>query len=237
MRLTIIGCSPAWPDPGGAHSGYLVEAEGCRPLLLDCGPGVLARLRQDGRLPIGGVAITHFHLDHCGDLVPWAWMHASRPAPPPPVALHLPPGGTAMLERIAGLFGHSTMFEGVFDVREFGEAGTFDAAGFEVSAHAVEHYGVPAFGFRVRSPQGRMLGYSGDSAPCDGLALTASGTDLFLCEATLAAASDDQAPRGHSSAEEALGTSARRVMLTHRPVELPTPLGVERAVPGLVVHV
>ena len=44
MRLTVIGCSPAWPNPGGACSGYLVEGR----LLLDCGPGVLSRLRENG---------------------------------------------------------------------------------------------------------------------------------------------------------------------------------------------
>ena len=39
VKLRIVGCSPAWPNPGGAQSGYLVEDAGRRPL-LDCG-GVL----------------------------------------------------------------------------------------------------------------------------------------------------------------------------------------------------
>ena len=43
VKLTVVGCSPAWPNPGGAQSGYLVNGSG--NLLLDCGPGVLARLR------------------------------------------------------------------------------------------------------------------------------------------------------------------------------------------------
>src|ERR671932_1662251 len=72
VRLTIVGCSPAWPNPGGAQSGYLVEARG--RLLLDCGPGVLARLRErEGWPRVDAIAITHFHLDHWGDLVPWVW--------------------------------------------------------------------------------------------------------------------------------------------------------------------
>ena len=33
VRLTVIGSSPAWPNPGSAQSGYLVEGEGA--LLLD----------------------------------------------------------------------------------------------------------------------------------------------------------------------------------------------------------
>ena len=73
MRLTVIGCSPAWPNAGGAQSGYLVEGDG--RLLLDCGPGVLARLRarHDGWPQVDAIAITHFHLDHWGDLVPWTF--------------------------------------------------------------------------------------------------------------------------------------------------------------------
>src|SRR5437016_6220370 len=42
VKLTVVGCSPAWPNPGSAHSGYLVT-NGERRVLLDCGPGVLAR--------------------------------------------------------------------------------------------------------------------------------------------------------------------------------------------------
>ena len=73
MRLTVIGSSPAWPNPGGAHSGYMVTANGSR-VLLDCGPGVLARLREMEAWPgVDAIAITHWHLDHWGDLVPWVW--------------------------------------------------------------------------------------------------------------------------------------------------------------------
>ena len=43
-------------------------------MLLDCGPGVLPRLRaQDGWPRVDAIVITHFHLDHWGDLVPWTF--------------------------------------------------------------------------------------------------------------------------------------------------------------------
>ena len=72
MRITVLGKSPAWQDAGGACSGYLVESERTC-LLLDCGPGVLAKLRE--RIDYAGVdavAITHLHADHILDLVPFA---------------------------------------------------------------------------------------------------------------------------------------------------------------------
>ena len=45
MRITVLGKSPAWQDAGGACSGYLIE-EGETALLLDCGSGVFAKLRE-----------------------------------------------------------------------------------------------------------------------------------------------------------------------------------------------
>src|SRR5947209_2010382 len=93
LKLTVIGSSPAWPNTGGAHSGYLLEAPGS--VLLDCGPGVLGRLRrQEGWPDIAAIVITHFHLDHWGDLVPWVWGSLYRRGiSVPRPELWLPPGG------------------------------------------------------------------------------------------------------------------------------------------------
>ncbi|MBD0290092.1 MAG: MBL fold metallo-hydrolase [Thermoleophilia bacterium] len=234
MRLTVIGSSPAWPNPGGAQSGYLVEGPG--RLLLDCGPGVLARLRQSGAAAVDAVAITHFHLDHWGDLVPWAWLSVYGRAALPRAELWLPPGGTEELAHFAGHWGTDAMFERAFDVREFGEA-PFSAAGFEVEPCRVPHYTLRAYGFRIREGgQGSVLAYSGDSGPGEQLAALARRADLFLCEATLATGVGEGEPRGHLAAEEALAAADGRILLTHRPVELPPPDGVAVARDGLVVE-
>ncbi len=233
VRLTVIGSSPAWPNPGGAQSGYLVEGGG--RLLLDCGPGVLARLRQSDAVELDAVAITHFHLDHWGDLVPWAWLAAYGRRPLPRPELWLPPGGSEELARFAGHWGREAMFERAFDVREFGEE-PFSAAGFEIEPRRVRHYTLRAYGFRVAGPGGGpVLAYSGDSAPGEELVALARDADLFLCEATLASGVDEGEPRGHLAAEEALAAADGRILLTHRPVELAPPDGVALARDGLVV--
>ena len=234
VRLTVIGSSPAWPNPGSAQSGYLVEGAG--RLLLDCGPGVLGRLREADLLAVDAVAITHFHLDHWGDLVPWCWLSAYGIEEVPRPELWLPPGGKGELERFAGLWGNDEMFERAFDLREFEPGVPFDAAGFRVEARAVDHYTLQAFGFRV-GHGGRTLAYSGDSGPGEGLAALARGVDLFLCEATLARAASEDEPRGHLDADEALAVADGPILLTHRPVELPAPDGVPLARDGLVVEV
>src|SRR6266568_5284051 len=93
VRLTIVGCSPAWQNPGGAQSGYLAEGSG--RVLLDCGPGVLPRLReQEGWPQVDAIVITHFHLDHWGDLVPWAFGSMYGPGSNlPKPTLFVPPDG------------------------------------------------------------------------------------------------------------------------------------------------
>ena len=96
------------------------------------------------------------------------------------------------------------------------------------------------YGFRV-SNSDRTLAYSGDSAPSEQLAKLAENVDLFLCEATLERGELDGEPRGHLSAEEAIAafeaSGAKRLLLTHRPKELPLDDGVEQARDGLELEI
>jgi ribonuclease BN (tRNA processing enzyme) len=235
VKVTVVGCSPAWPNPGGAQSGYLVEGSGL--LLLDCGPGVLPRLREREAWPqIDAIAITHFHLDHWGDLVPWVWGSQFGPgSKSAKVELWLPPGGTSELRHFGTHFGNVTMFEQAFHVREYAEGETFEAAGLRVTPVRVPHYEIQTFAFRVRD-NGRTLAYSGDSAPSDALVDVARDADLFLCEATLGTSSESGNLRGHLSAEETVDafrrSGAKRLVIVHRPRELPLDGDLERASDG-----
>jgi ribonuclease BN (tRNA processing enzyme) len=240
VRLTVVGCSPAWPNPGGAQSGYLVEGPG--RVLLDCGPGVLARLREHESWPrIDAIAITHFHLDHWGDLVPWVWgtmfgLGRERDRP----VLWVYPGGRERLRDFGLRLGREKMFESCFDVEEYADGEPVSAAGLELTASRLPHYTVETYGFRI-SGGGRSLAYSGDSAPSERLVELARDVDLFVCEATLERGELDGEPRGHLSSEEAIAafeaSGARRLLLTHRPNELPLDGGLEQAHDGLELDV
>jgi ribonuclease BN (tRNA processing enzyme) len=235
VKLTVVGSSPAWPNPGGACSGYLVENR----LLLDCGPGVLAKLREREPWPtVEAIAITHLHLDHWGDLVPWVWGSLFGPgADLPKPELWLPQGATEELRPVLSVLGTEDMFERAFEVRAYEPRVPFAAAGLEVTAVPVRHYDMHAFGFRVRGD--RVLAYSGDSGPCESLAELARDADLLLTEATLEEGGFEGPERGHLSADEASEAAAdarvMRTLLTHRPIERDPPPGFDLAYDGLEV--
>src|ERR1041385_6402949 len=69
FRVRALGTGTVAFSPARACSGYLVEADAVR-LLMDCGSGVtrrLAELRLEWQT-MTHVALTHFHIDHHGDL-------------------------------------------------------------------------------------------------------------------------------------------------------------------------
>jgi ribonuclease BN (tRNA processing enzyme) len=240
VKLTVAGCSPAWPNPAEGHSGYVVEGESGR-VLLDCGPGVLPWLRaREGWPRVDAIAISHFHLDHWGDLVPWTWGLMFGPARDlEPPELWLPPGGTEQLRTFGRLLGTEKMFETTYSIREYADAVAFDAAGLAITPMRVPHYGLLSFGFRVVGTDA-VLAYSADSGPADALVDLARDADLFICEATLAESWEEGA-RGHLSLEEAAAafeaSGARRLLVTHRPAELSLAAGFEQARDGLEIEI
>jgi ribonuclease BN (tRNA processing enzyme) len=225
VKLKVIGCSPAWPNPGGAQSGYLLDGPPGR-VLLDCGAGVLAKLRELEDWPrVDAICLTHFHLDHWGDVVPWVWALWFGPAAEKPrPELWVPPGGDQLLSEIGQRLGTPDMFHQAFTVKEYAEGVEFETAGFKITPRRVLHYELLAFGFRVAC-NGKTMAYSGDSGPSDQLAELARDADLFLCEATLLEPNPEGGTRGHLAADEAKAAfdaaGAKRLLLTHRPKERP----------------
>src|SRR3954447_3666910 len=97
MRITVLGKSPAYQDAGGACSGYLVEGGGVR-VLLDCGPGVFAKLRLlTSYVEIDAVLISHLHADHVMALFTSASARRWGPHEPVTPRLIAPPGASAVL--------------------------------------------------------------------------------------------------------------------------------------------
>lgn len=69
MRITFLGTGVAVSLAEKAQQSILVEDD--RLVLLDCGFGAMLRLQQAGYdvTDIDSLVLTHFHLDHCGELI------------------------------------------------------------------------------------------------------------------------------------------------------------------------
>src|SRR3569833_1667034 len=87
MRFITLGTGTVALTPARSCAGYLAETDGLR-LLIDCGSGIVRRLAERGTewQTITHVALTHFHIDHHGDLPPliFAWKYGfllARSAP------------------------------------------------------------------------------------------------------------------------------------------------------------
>ena len=139
MRITVLGKSPAWQDAGGACSGYLVE-EGGTTLLLDCGGGVFAKLRElVDYTEVDAVVITHVHADHFIDLIPYSYALLLAPRQQPvPVAGHpgtddparprliVPPGARHTFRTVVGAWGDEELIEQAFTIEEYDASSTVE---------------------------------------------------------------------------------------------------------------
>lgn len=109
-RVILLGTGTPHPLPHRAGSGFWVEMEGKR-YLVDCGPGVLARILQAGLSPLDldGILLTHLHYDHCVDFASTAlirWDQGGDRKEPLPVLG--PPGTARFVEQLfsrEGVFG------------------------------------------------------------------------------------------------------------------------------------
>jgi ribonuclease BN (tRNA processing enzyme) len=228
MRLTVLGRSPARPNPNEACAGYLLEAGGAR-LLLDAGPGVVAqllRLRHPDELD--AVVISHMHTDHFLDLVTLRYVYPWRDEPPRKLRVILPPGSMQQMGEMARGAGYPDFWEKAFTLEEHDGERAFEVASVRLEPGPTQHY-IPTWGFRITArgegeDPSRLFVYSADSAPCEQLDHLIDGAHLLLCEATLRSVEEDAAPpepRGHLLPAEA-GAIARRagvgrLLLTHLP--------------------
>jgi ribonuclease BN (tRNA processing enzyme) len=219
-KLTILGSSPAWTNPGGAGSGYLLR-HGSSAVQIEAGSGTFGRLRRVIAVEqLSAVIISHVHGDHFLDLVPLCYGIKYGKIRSKPLPVFVPPGCIEFLNNFGrALNGESDFFSGTFDMREYPTDQDFQVDSLTFRASSVQHY---IASHALRCHVGAGFVFSGDSAPCDQLVEAARGAGALLCEAALTNLADD-APnpteRGHLTPAEAADIArragVRRLILTH----------------------
>jgi ribonuclease BN (tRNA processing enzyme) len=218
MELIILGSGTGVPSLKRGSPASLIKA-GKQSILLDSGSGTLTRMLQAGVTykDVDAVLYSHIHPDHCADLVPLIFACKYQEDP-----------RTKDL-RILGGEGFQTYFEGLRSVYGSSiEPETFRIHIREVLADDVEIGGLrittlplehapESVGYRLASPGGRIVVYSGDTDYCRNILELARGADLLLLECSFP---EGKKVSGHLTpalagriAHEA---NCTRLVLTHR---------------------
>lgn len=229
MRFTVLGRSPAIPNPGEACAGYLIHGGSTR-IMVDIGPGTVAQLlRLCNPTELDAIVISHMHTDHFLDLVTLRYSFPWKDEINPKLRVFLPPGATAQMEHVAMGAGIPDYFARSFSFIEHDGSAALEIGDLRLEPTPTVHF-VPTWGFRVTArpssgESSRTIAYSADSSPTPNLDILAERADLFICEAALRTVTDDAPPpeqRGHLVPSEAGEVAQRggvsRMVLTHLPV-------------------
>ena len=150
VEMCLLGTGGTLPLANRALSSLYVRVNG-RAMLIDCGEGTQVGIRRLGWgfRCLEGLALTHFHGDHCTGL--------------PGLLLSLEKAGREETFEIYGPAGLKRVVEGLcvivpklsYPVRlhELGpEGGAFEMIGLEMRAFPVNH-GLPCYGYRGFLPR------------------------------------------------------------------------------------
>jgi ribonuclease BN (tRNA processing enzyme) len=231
----VLGKSPSWQDAGGACSGYLIETDETT-VLLDCGNGVFAKLRERvDYTEVDAVVISHLHADHFLDLVPYSYALIYAPKQQP-VPVHIwegtddpahprliaPPGATETFRRVVGAWGNDDLIELAFRIDEYAGGDQVEIGDVRVDFRPVPHF-VETFAVRISSDGSGDIVYSADTRPGEEIIDASRDADLLIIEATLPRP-ERTGVRGHLTPEEAgehaKRARAKRVVITHISDEL-----------------
>ncbi len=183
MELTILGSGTCAAVVQRSMAAYHLRLGG-RNILLDIGDGALRRMLEAGLAyrDISAIFISHFHIDHIGDLVPflWATCYTTQFERTDPLDIYGPPGLKKWYAGLGGVHGE-WLLETKFPIRlhELNEE-RVEYAGAQITTLPMNH-SVPVNGYRFER-DGRVFVYSGDTGPCETLIELARDADVLLVE-------------------------------------------------------
>ena len=220
INVTILGSGTCIPSLVRSSCSVLAETEKSK-ILIDCGPGTMGRLLENGTQihDISHILLSHFHPDHTGELAAFLFANkypdGRRRKKPLSIV-----GGKGMAGFYAGLknvFGCWIDLEpnrlNIAELPREKSAINLDDIMLE-SVH-VEH-NEESLAYRITLNSGCSFVYSGDTDYCENLIDIAGNTNLLICESALP---DELKVKGHLTPSEAgeIATRAnvKQLILTH----------------------
>jgi ribonuclease BN (tRNA processing enzyme) len=226
MRITILGSGTCVPSLTRSSCAVLVEVGACR-ILMDVGPGTMRRLLETGTtiFDLSHLLLSHLHPDHTGELVPllFATKYPDGNRRQHPLEIVAGKGFEEFFHGLKGVYGNwIELPEGLLAMREMGVDGPDEArlgtdrqGTISLNTRPMAH-SPESVGFRIQSPEGYSVVYSGDTDVTQELVSLARGADLLICECALP---DAHKVMGHLTPSEAgqMATEAGvgHLVLTH----------------------
>jgi ribonuclease BN (tRNA processing enzyme) len=220
ITVTILGSGTSVPSLARSASSVLAETEKSK-ILIDCGPGTMRRLLENGTQihEISHILLSHFHPDHTGELVSFLFANKYPDGKRRKIPLSII-GGKGMAGFYAGLknvFGCWIDLEpnrlNIVELPREKSAINIDDIMLE-SVH-VEH-NEESLAFRITENGGRSFVYSGDTDSCSSLIDIARDADLLICESALP---DELKVKGHltpsAAGDIASKANVKKLILTH----------------------
>ena len=199
MQLIILGSGTAIPVIDRA-SPSLVLLGGNGPMLFDMGPGSLRQCSRIGLRfsDLAHIFLTHFHPDHCADLVHFLFATRNPAVLEKRIPFHMtgPLGLKNFLKGLGKVYGKWIQLPPDLMIVEERNTEKREAATYgplRILSQPVRHT-PQSLAYRVEGPSGLDFVYSGDTGFCEEIVDLARGVDLLILEASFP---DGQEPEGH----------------------------------------
>ena len=221
MSVTILGSGTCVPSLKRSSCSILMKIRD-KFLVFDSGAGTMHKLLENGVeiFDVSFVFYSHFHPDHTAELVPFLFANkypdGSRRKIP--LTLMAGKGFATFYNNLKNVYGHwIELAPGLLTIVELDNTGydmrEFDD--FKVESFPVEH-NPESIAYRITSPGGISMVYSGDTDFSENLVTLSKDADLLICESALP---DELKVKGHLTpslaGEIADRANVRKLVLTH----------------------
>ena len=188
MKLTILGTGCPWTKRACAN--YLLDNN----IIVDPGAGSVKQLlKSNDKLlhhekieRIDLILITHFHLDHYGD-IPYLLQKCAtgKYGPNNKLTIIAPPNGRQIVEQFTRLSigDHSANKIGFDEHIEWHEAGdfkTFKWRDLEITSVVLDHGHMIDYGYMIKQPNGKVISFTGDTVMTDNAQYMVDHSDLCV---------------------------------------------------------
>lgn len=181
MKITFLGTGVAIPQQGRVQSGMIIEIDS-KPILFDCGGGVLNRIFESSydHTDIDTIVLSHLHLDHVADVL--CLIKANWLCDKTDVTIFGPEGTQQWITDLLGIYDYMQGKVNI-SVTEVVAGEIFTPGGVNCNITCASGvHSVSSLGYKIESG-GATVVYSGDTEPCDSIMnLCDDGVDVLIHE-------------------------------------------------------